>query len=84
MSKKTVVAKYGGGLSVLYPIPTPLSAGFLQVDKHRLVQDLCIRYRDVLTLDPTVPLPYPACLLIRWGGLVAPLPTWPGTSHQLP
>ena len=36
-----------------------------QVDRHRLVSDLNIRFRDLLTLDPTVPIPYPAALLIR-------------------
>ncbi|GAB4824059.1 hypothetical protein N2152v2_011105 [Parachlorella kessleri] len=50
-------------------------AALVEVDKHRLVQDLCIRYRDVLTLDPTVPLPYPACLLIREKALVVNLET---------
>ncbi len=48
-----------------WPSATTLRYAAVQVDKHRLVQDLCVRYRDLLTLDPSVPIPYPASLLIR-------------------
>lgn len=37
-----------------------------------MCRELHIRYRDLLALDPSVPLPCPATLLIRWaarGGL---------------
>lgn len=45
----------------------------LDVDKHRLVQDLNIRYRDLLTLDPSVPIPYPASFFIREKAMVVNL-----------
>lgn len=37
----------------------------VEVDKHLVVQQLGVRYRDLLTLDPTVPIPFPAAILIR-------------------
>lgn len=30
-----------------------------------MVRELGIRYRDLLTLDPSVPIPFPAAILIR-------------------
>lgn len=33
--------------------------------QHQLVRELGVRYRDLLTLDPTVPIPFPAAILIR-------------------
>lgn len=47
----------------------------LQVDKHLLVYQLGIRYRDLLTLDPTLPLPFPAALFIRERAIVVNLET---------
>lgn len=44
-----------------------------QVDKHVLVYELGVRYRDLLTLDPTLPLPFPAAILIREQALVVNL-----------
>ncbi|PSC73830.1 U4 U6 small nuclear ribonucleo Prp31-like [Micractinium conductrix] len=43
------------------------------VDKHRIVADLGVRYRDLLALDPTVPIPFPASILIREQALVVNL-----------
>lgn len=43
----------------------PSCAAAVQIDKHQLVSDLGIRYRDLLALDPTVPIPSPSNLLIR-------------------
>lgn len=48
----------------LLSIPWPLAV-LLQIDKHRLVADLEIRYRDLLSLDPSVPIPAPASLSVR-------------------
>lgn len=36
---------------------------------------LGIRYRDLLTLDPTLPLPFPAALFIRERAIVVNLET---------
>lgn len=46
-----------------------------QVDKHVLVYELGVRYRDLLTLDPTLPLPFPAAILIRNRALIINLET---------
>lgn len=46
-----------------------------QVDKHRIVTALGIRYRDLLALDPSVPIPFPAAILIREKALVVNLET---------
>ena len=46
-----------------------------QVDKHKLVQALRVRHRDILTLDPTVPIPWPAAILVRERALVVNLET---------
>ena len=40
-----------------------------------VVRDLGVRYRDLLTLDPTVPIPFPAAILIRERALVVNLET---------
>ncbi|KAK2079687.1 hypothetical protein QBZ16_002082 [Prototheca wickerhamii] len=45
----------------------------VEVDKHVLVYELGVRYRDLLTLDPTLPLPFPAAILIREQALVVNL-----------
>ncbi|GAB4823008.1 hypothetical protein N2152v2_010054 [Parachlorella kessleri] len=49
------------------------AAKLIEVDRHRLVADLNIRFRDLLTLDPTVPIPYPASLLIRERAIIVNL-----------
>ena len=54
--------------------PTPRHR-HLQVDKHELVQVLAVRYRDLLSLDPAVPIPFPAAILIRPRALVVNLET---------
>ncbi|KAK9843507.1 hypothetical protein WJX81_006572 [Elliptochloris bilobata] len=41
------------------------SPTYLQVDKHRLVSELGINYRDVRILDPMVPTPSPSTIFIR-------------------
>ena len=53
----------------------------IHVDKHDIVDALDIRYRDLLTVDPSVPLPFPAAVLIRAKALVVNLevrrhPSW--------
>ncbi|KAI3438509.1 hypothetical protein D9Q98_000937 [Chlorella vulgaris] len=45
----------------------------IEVDKHKLVSDLGIRYRDLMLVDPTVPTPAPSTLLIRDRAMVANL-----------
>lgn len=45
------------------------------MDKHVLVYELGVRYRDLLTLDPTLPLPFPAAILIRNRALIINLET---------
>ncbi|KAL6786115.1 MRS4 [Auxenochlorella protothecoides x Auxenochlorella symbiontica] len=47
----------------------------VEVDKHVLVYELGVRYRDLLTLDPTLPLPFPAAILIRNRALIINLET---------
>ncbi|PRW58893.1 magnesium transporter MRS2-7 [Chlorella sorokiniana] len=47
----------------------------VEVDKHKVVQELGVRYRDLLQLDPTVPIPFPAAVLIRPKALVVNLET---------
>ncbi len=54
------------------PVPTTPPR---QVDKHRIVTALGIRYRDLLALDPSVPIPFPAAILIREKALVVNLET---------
>ncbi len=44
-----------------------------QVDKHRLVHELNIPYRDLRILDPMVATPYPCALLVREKALVVNL-----------
>lgn len=51
------------------------TAQLVEVDKHRIVTALGIRYRDLLALDPSVPIPFPAAILIREKALVVNLET---------
>lgn len=38
---------------------------FVQVDKHELVLELGVQYRDLRIVDPHVPTPYPAGIFLR-------------------
>jgi hypothetical protein len=73
--------------SVLPPAAHPLPGGrrrFVHLDdkgtasmteicKHEMVRDLGIRYRDALMLDPLVPVPFPASLLVRQQAIIVNL-----------
>ena len=37
----------------------------MQVDKHELVLELGVQYRDLRIVDPYVPTPYPAGIFLR-------------------
>lgn len=41
------------------------STSYVTVDKHKLVRELNVPYRDLRILDPMVATPYPCALLIR-------------------
>jgi hypothetical protein len=45
----------------------------LQPDKHGIVEELDIPYRDLRMVDPLVPIPYPAAIFIRDRALVVNL-----------
>ena len=38
--------------------------------KHAIVRDINVRYRDAFMLDPMIPIPFPASLLIREKALI--------------
>ncbi|KAL4425925.1 hypothetical protein ABPG75_009941 [Micractinium tetrahymenae] len=68
----------GGPSAVRHPwlhVDMQGAATLVEVDKHRIVHDLGIRYRDLLALDPSVPIPFPAAILIREKALVVNLET---------
>ena len=44
-----------------------------QVDKHELVHGWKLRYRDLVVVDPTIPLPMPSVLLVRARAILAHL-----------
>lgn len=70
----SVVARSGPRAWCDTDICDAMDAAFLsQVDKHVLVYELGVRYRDLLTLDPSLPLPFPAAILIRERALVVNL-----------
>ncbi|KAL4420981.1 hypothetical protein ABPG77_001300 [Micractinium sp. CCAP 211/92] len=68
----------GGPSSVRHPwlhVDAQGTGTLVEVDKHRIVTALGIRYRDLLALDPSVPIPFPAAILIREKALVVNLET---------
>jgi hypothetical protein len=49
------------------------AAAMTQLDKHAMVRDLGIRYRDSVMLDPSIPIPFPASLLVRESAIIVNL-----------
>ena len=42
----------------------------IEFHKHRIVRDLNVRYRDAMMLDPSIPTPFQAAILIRDKALI--------------
>ena len=53
-----------------------------QVDKHELVLQLGVHYRDLRIVDPHVPTPYPSGIFLREKAYVVNLESLRWASHQ--
>lgn len=58
----------------------------LQVDKHELVLQLGVHYRDLRIVDPHVPTPYPSGIFLREKAMVLNLESlrWVSAIRQQP